>query len=221
MEAVSQVEHGAAFDAKSVTRSQRPTDCGDWRGDVREGYGVQLYRNGDKYEGSWAGDKWDGRGTQWRVGPGRALVKVYEGEFRAGQYHGLGRLYGRDGSVYEGSFTHGQRSGQGVQRLASGDTYNGEWSGDVQHGRGRLVLDNGDTFDGHFVNGKKHGPGCVAARAAAGGGRPLRTGVATSWPPPTSTRSPPLQAVPLRLQAHAVRGRVGRRRRAVRRHAAR
>lgn len=153
---------------------------------MREGYGVQLYRNGDKYEGSWAGDKWDGRGTQWRMGPGRALVKVYEGEFQAGQYHGLGRLYGRDGSVYEGSFTHGQRSGQGVQRLASGDTYNGEWSGDVQHGRGRLVLDNGDTFDGHFVHGKKHGPGCVAARAAGGGGD--RGGIFTAPHPPVRCR---------------------------------
>ena len=142
------------------TYKKRGSYCGDWRGDLREGYGVQLYSNGDKYEGNWASDNWDGRGTLWRMTPeGGGIAKSYEGEFRAGLFHGLGRFYGRDGSIYEGSFHDGRRSGQGVLRLQSGETYNGEWANDAQHGRGRLLLENGDTFDGYFVAGKKLGPG--------------------------------------------------------------
>ena len=152
------------------TYAKHGSYCGDWRGDMRDGYGVQIYRNGDKYEGNWAADKWDGRGTLWRMSSdGSGLSKSYEGEFRAGMFNGLGRLHGPDGSVYEGSFLDGRRSGQGVLRLISGETYNGEWAGDAQHGRGRLVLENGDTFDGHFIAGKKHGPGYAALQSPHAG----------------------------------------------------
>ncbi len=134
--------------------------CGDWVADRRQGYGVCIYGNGDKYEGSWRADRRHGRGTLWRKSAvGRGLVKVFEGEFADGSYDGMGRLYCDDGGVYEGSFAAGKRSGQGMQRFGDGSVYNGDWLEDKAHGRGRLVLDNGDTFDGHFLNGHKHGPG--------------------------------------------------------------
>ena len=30
---------------------------GDWRDNCKEGFGIQYYKNGDKYEGMWAVDK--------------------------------------------------------------------------------------------------------------------------------------------------------------------
>ena len=30
---------------------------GDWRDNCKEGFGIQFYKNGDKYEGMWAMDK--------------------------------------------------------------------------------------------------------------------------------------------------------------------
>lgn len=47
---------------------------GEWRGQFREGYGIQTWPDGSKYEGYWLNDKANGQG----------------------------RLYHADGDVYEG-----------------------------------------------------------------------------------------------------------------------
>lgn len=47
------------------------------RGDVREGYGVQVWTDGAKYEGYWKDNMAEGRGIFWH-----AEGDVYEGEFR-------------------------------------------------------------------------------------------------------------------------------------------
>jgi hypothetical protein len=82
------------------------TYAGDWHNNQRDGFGTQVFSNGDKYEGGWRNDKMHGKGTYWKFVPSKGgnetrpgtsikghLVKVYEGEYREGKRGGAGRLY--------------------------------------------------------------------------------------------------------------------------------
>ena len=100
--------------------------AGEWKGDVRDGLGCQIYSNGDRYEGGWRGGLREGRGTYWKrhklqhtaigshtttgagkegpsAGKGTAasgkLVKYYEGDYYADKRHGSGRLFLDNGDV--------------------------------------------------------------------------------------------------------------------------
>jgi hypothetical protein len=67
---------------------------GEWRDEMREGFGVQRYSKGDVFEGEWLMDK----------------------------MHGKGILLHSDGSVYEGIWEHGQKlEGHGVFKYANGN----------------------------------------------------------------------------------------------------
>lgn len=67
---------------------------GEWREDMREGFGVQRFIKGDAYEGEWLIDK----------------------------MHGKGILLHADGSIYEGLWEHGQKKeGFGVFKYANGN----------------------------------------------------------------------------------------------------
>ena len=65
----------------------------------------------------------------------------YEGEFRAGERHGRGRLTVQlaDGSM--------QRS------------YVGQWKSNRMHGYGTLYLDPSTSYEGEFVDGRRCGWG--------------------------------------------------------------
>lgn len=67
---------------------------GEWRDDLREGFGVQKFAKGDAFEGEWAMDK----------------------------MHGKGILVHADGSAYEGIWESGQKvEGFGVFKYANGN----------------------------------------------------------------------------------------------------
>lgn len=152
---------------------------GSWYADVREGYGKLAYANGDTYEGGWHEDMRTGQGRQdyatgsWYVGSwlfdvenglGRGFLQVpqrgvYEGEFKDGFPHGVGKFVYDNGDVYEGGFECGVRCGIGRCVTAVGAVFEGAWRDDVREGEGTEAWPNGDHYDGAWSNGARTGVG--------------------------------------------------------------
>ena len=61
----------------------------------RDGYGVQIWSDGSKYEGFWSNDKANGKGRLIH-----ADGDVYEGEWLDDKAHGHGRYTHYDGAKY-------------------------------------------------------------------------------------------------------------------------
>jgi hypothetical protein len=74
------------------------TYCGDWTGNLRHGFGVQVFKDGRRYEGIWENDVPHGVGTLF--GPAsKGSIKEYEGEFAGGKRNGRGTRYYENGDV--------------------------------------------------------------------------------------------------------------------------
>lgn len=112
----------------------RGTYTGDLADGIRQGIGVLVFANGDRYEGAFVQGFRHGRG----VFTSERGNRVYEGEWRRSEKHGMGK----------------------EKWLVSGDRYEGEYQKDVFHGRGVLFKGtSGSKYDGEFQFGKKHGHG--------------------------------------------------------------
>lgn len=73
------------------------------------GYGIYMYKNGDRYEGNWVNGLKEGAGQE-TYGNG---IRSYIGFFKDGKYNGSGQLKESDGSLYRGEFKDGLKDGQG------------------------------------------------------------------------------------------------------------
>tara|TARA_B100000768_G_scaffold145679_1_gene138591 strand:- start:123 stop:464 length:342 start_codon:yes stop_codon:yes gene_type:complete len=87
-----------------------------------------------------------------------ASGNMYQGEYKAGRYHGHGKLSYADGDAYEGQWREGEKHGHGKYSFATGDAYEGQWREGKKHGRGRFTFAKGiveigcyDTGAGAFV----------------------------------------------------------------------
>ncbi|XP_058222367.1 uncharacterized protein LOC131332259 [Rhododendron vialii] len=115
---------------------------------------VQVYSNGDVYEGEFHKGKCSGSGVYYYYMSGR-----YEGDWVDGKYDGYGVETWARGSRYRGQYRQGLRHGFGVYRFYTGDVYGGEWSNGQSHGCGIHTCDDGSRYVGEFKWGVKHGLG--------------------------------------------------------------
>lgn len=76
---------------------------GEWKGMLKEGYGVYTYPSGAKYEGEWRDGVKEGRGV-YRFPKGG----VYEGEWRSGTMTGVGVRTYSDGRTKSGVWNKGK-----------------------------------------------------------------------------------------------------------------
>ena len=94
---------------------------GQIRGDnVREGYGIQLWTDGNKYDGYWKDDK----------------------------AHGKGKFYYNNGDYFEGDWVQNVTTGYGVFVNLNGNKYEGQWLNDIQNGEGKETWKDGTIFEG-------------------------------------------------------------------------
>ncbi|KAF4354853.1 hypothetical protein CsatB_007125 [Cannabis sativa] len=121
---------------------------------VNSGCSVQVYRNGDIYEGEFHKGKCSGSGVYYYNMSGR-----YEGDWVDGKYDGYGVETWARGSRYRGQYRQGLRHGFGVYRFYTGDVYAGEWSNGQSHGCGVHTCEDGSRYVGEFKWGVKHGLG--------------------------------------------------------------
>ncbi|KAI4307293.1 hypothetical protein L6164_030497 [Bauhinia variegata] len=124
---------------------------------IREG--VEIYSNGDFYEGEFHKGRCNGSGVYNYFVNGR-----YEGDWVDGKYDGYGIESWARGSRYRGQYRQGLRHGYGVYRFYTGDTYAGEWCNGQSHGIGVQTCSDGSCYIGEFKYGVKHGLGCYHFR---------------------------------------------------------
>ncbi|XP_057977753.1 uncharacterized protein LOC131164510 [Malania oleifera] len=152
----------------SKSKSEKRPNSGSWvqvytNGDVYEGEfhkgkcsgsGVYYYHMSGKYEGDWVDEKYDGCGVEtWAKG------SRYRGQYRQGLRHGFGVYRFYTGDVYAGEWSNGQSHGCGVHTCEDGSRYVGEFKWGVKHGLGHYHFRNGDTYAGEYFADKMHGFG--------------------------------------------------------------
>ncbi|KAF5732844.1 hypothetical protein HS088_TW17G00377 [Tripterygium wilfordii] len=115
---------------------------------------VQVYSNGDVYEGEFHKGKCSGSGVYYYYLSGR-----FEGDWVDAKYDGYGVETWARGSRYRGQYRQGLRHGYGVYRFYTGDLYAGEWSNGQSHGCGVHTCEDGSRYVGEFKWGVKHGLG--------------------------------------------------------------
>jgi hypothetical protein len=88
----------------------------------------------------------------------------YEGTFVNGLKQGRGMFLFPDNGRYEGSFDLGEPNGTGTFTFANGDRYNGGIKRGVPHGRGNFAFANSGTYDGEFFLGQVKGQGTYTTK---------------------------------------------------------
>ncbi|KAK2410075.1 histone H3 K4-specific methyltransferase SET7/9 family protein [Trifolium repens] len=121
---------------------------------LNSGSWVQVYSNGDVYEGEFHKGKCSGSGVYHFHMSGR-----FEGDWIDGKYDGYGVETWARGSRYRGMYRKGLRHGIGIYRFFGGDVYNGEWCNGHCHGFGVHTCSDGSHYVGEFKWGVKHGLG--------------------------------------------------------------
>ncbi|KAJ7952606.1 putative 1-phosphatidylinositol-4-phosphate 5-kinase [Quillaja saponaria] len=118
------------------------------------GSGVYYYHMSGRYEGAWVDGKYDGYGVEtWARG------SRYRGQYRQGLRHGIGIYRFYTGDVYAGEWSNGQCHGCGVHSCEDGSRYVGEFKWGVKHGLGNYHFRNGDIYAGEYFADKMHGFG--------------------------------------------------------------
>ncbi len=127
---------------------------GEFRDNKKDGKGVHIWANGDKYDGDFVNDEPAGRGI-WEFSSGER----YEGEIARGKFNGKGTLTTKAGDKYNGTFLDSLQHGRGVYQFANGDKYEGEMKQGKLAGVGVYTSKNGDRREATFVDGVAQGHG--------------------------------------------------------------
>jgi len=92
----------------------------------------------------------------------RSSVSVlgYQGAWKDGKKHGIGKFTYPDGGKYEGEWQDDKAEGQGVF-VSDISVYDGAWMTDLKHGRGKEEFNDGTTYEGDFNQGHRHGHGVL------------------------------------------------------------
>ncbi|CAI2359156.1 unnamed protein product [Moneuplotes crassus] len=153
-EYIGEVKNGKRHGKGKITFSDGREYEGLWEDDLRIGYGVKKYLNGDHYVGSFSMGKAHGKGIYtWQNSD------IYDGEWKNGVKEGNGMWKGINNESYIGEWKNSKADGYGVQVWASGDRYEGEWTQGLRNGNGTMIFANGDMYIGDHVKGKMHGEG--------------------------------------------------------------
>lgn len=153
--------------------SPRTTYEGDFRDDLQDGNGVEIWAEGSRFEGQFSRGKKHGYGVyvwpdgscysgRWHAnqidGPGEYVGKdgrLFVGEWQGSVMHGFGRSTWPDGRRYEGQYGADQKEGFGVFSWLDGRRYEGYWRAGRQHGHGRLTMENGQQQLAQWADGRR------------------------------------------------------------------
>ena len=131
---------------------------GNWREDVKSGYGRVILPDGNTYEGQFKLGIWEGLGRIEYKSKGF----TYTGSLLKGKRHGFGRLES-DSYMFAGYWENDKKHGLGYQSVTSGATYFGEWSENQKSGQGyEIGLDF--NYKGEWKLDKPHGRGMISTK---------------------------------------------------------
>jgi len=132
---------------------------GDFKDDVREGFGKYSYKNGDEYEGEWRHGEKQGFGTM-KYSNGN----IYTGKWSCDKREGNGVLTSRNGDKFEGTLQNDLYNGRGIYIWADGEEYEGNFTNSLRDGYGTMKYLNGDIFRGDWKKDKRHGKGDLTSK---------------------------------------------------------
>lgn len=133
---------------------------GEWKDNLKDGRGVQVWKSGLKYDGEWRQNMRHGYGLLLKKHPAtRKMLLLYKGEWKNDKKDGRGLYYYSSSSAYSGLWVGGCRCGYGEMIYNNGDVYKGEWLRDKPNGKGVLYMKNGNVYEGEMMDGMKHGHG--------------------------------------------------------------
>jgi curved DNA-binding protein CbpA len=110
-----------------------------------------AFINGDKYEGGFFEDMFEGQGSYTFANGNK-----YTGEFKDNIITGKGTSQYANGDIYNGNWLNDKRHLQGTYIFANGDKYVGEFNNDLIFGVGTYNYANGDKYTGQWLNGQKY-----------------------------------------------------------------
>lgn len=141
-------------------------------GDCCDGFGTELFANGESYSGQWVNGEQTGLGEfTWEDG------SYAFGYFKKGQLDSTGYFEARVGFVVTGNFKNNICvqphflntdditlcgncvNGTGIYFYASGAQYVGEWKNGIREGMGKFIWPDGSYFCGEFQNNLCNGNG--------------------------------------------------------------
>ena len=152
---------------------------GQFEDGFKVGYGREILKNGDVYEGGWDWDHFNGFGKySWSDGSfyqgdwhaseknGKGIYSIfnksrYEGDFRNDMFEGNGMLMWQNGNKYIGKFRLGVKDGRGTFLWYDNSYYRGHYKSGKYSGKGELVMSDGTKYVGNFTNGKYQGIGIL------------------------------------------------------------
>jgi hypothetical protein len=100
--------------------------------DSKEGFGIEIWKDGSKFKGY----------------------------FKNNKVNGWGFYSHSDGDIFTGQFMNDQAEGFGIFRNPTGANYVGFWMDNNQHGFGTEVMTDRSTYIGEYTKGRKNGYGC-------------------------------------------------------------
>ena len=141
---------------------------GTWKNNKFNGWGREIRKNGEIYEGKFVNDVLTGKGKYKngnilyvgdfvnydQHGKGELFTDKYHyfGDFKRNCFHGFGRIELYDIGVYEGEFNDKEITGLGIFKYSNGDYYEGYMNQGKKEGMGKFVSFNGKTLEGKFYN---------------------------------------------------------------------
>ena len=90
--------------------------------EIADGIGIEVWNNGNIYEGYFKDDKKNGYGRY--IYPSG---EYYIGDFKDGLFHGMGEYHWNDGRVYKGQFENDMINGHGTLTYPDGTKQTGKW----------------------------------------------------------------------------------------------
>ena len=123
-------------------------------GDINKGKGSLFLNNGDKYEGEFNNDKFNGFGTYfWKDGT------KYNGYWKNGVMSGKGTMLYFNGNKYTGNWVNNLREGNGSFTLKDKTVFTGNWQNDELSGQALMKKSDGETYSGLWNEGLADGYG--------------------------------------------------------------
>jgi hypothetical protein len=114
--------------------------AGECYNNIKDGYGINIFNNGDRYIGFWEKNTMHGMGIYVFKSLEDVNGIAYLGEFYYGKFHGLGKLVrmqdDQNGEIiYRGTWVDGKKSEQGIYFYDNPQVYyQGGWFKDEKSG---------------------------------------------------------------------------------------
>ena len=112
---------------------------GEWKNDLRNGKGVETWKDGERFVGNFKNDKREGYGIYYY-----SNGDIYEGNYKNGKTEGFGVEYYSNGDKYEGRFKNGNKEGQGVYYFENGNREIGYYHNNESIGKAVLLTVNNE-----------------------------------------------------------------------------